>query len=304
VAIPQTRDRRYCNYWLSEKKMNHQLSASWPVVLSIAGFDPSSGAGIAADLKTFAAHGCYGVAAITALTVQNTQGVTALYPTEPTVLKDTIAALLADGRVKAIKVGMLANRANAEVVSEILECNPPLPSVLDPVFHSSNGRDLADAACQEFVRGQLIKRASVITPNLVEASALTGLRVENLEAMKSAARKLVEMGAPAVVVTGGHLDKAIDVFFDGSALEVFMGDRVKPDNTHGTGCTFSSAIAANLALGRQLRDAVVLAKAYVTEAIRKAYVVGPGRVPLNHLYRMTEPSRPADHSPAVSEPVP
>ena len=284
--------------------MNHQLSASWPVVLSIAGFDPSSGAGIAADLKTFAAHGCYGVAAITALTIQNTQGVTALYPTEPTVVKDTIAALLADGRVKAIKVGMLANRANAEVVSEILESNSPLPSVLDPVFHSSNGRDLADAACQEFVREQLIKRASVITPNLVEASALTGLRVENLEAMKSAARKLVEMGARAVVVTGGHLDKAIDVLCDGSALEVFMGDRVKPENTHGTGCTFSSAIAANLALGRQLRDAVVLAKAYVTEAIRKAYVVGPGRVPLNHLYRMTQPPRLADHSAAVSEPVP
>ena len=305
MAIPRTRDRRYnCNYWVSEKKMNHQLSASWPVVLSIAGFDPSSGAGIAADLKTFAAHGCYGVAAITALTIQNTQGVTALYPTEPTVVKDTIAALLADGHVKAIKVGMLANRANAEVVSEILESNSPLPSVLDPVFHSSNGRDLADAACQEFVREQLIKRASVITPNLVEASALTGLRVENLEAMKSAARKLVEMGARAVVVTGGHLDKAIDVLCDGSALEVFMGDRVKPENTHGTGCTFSSAIAANLALGRQLRDAVVLAKAYVTEAIRKAYVVGPGRVPLNHFYRMTQPSRLADHSAAVSEPVP
>jgi len=153
------------------------------------------------------------------------------------------------------------------------------------------------------VREQLIKRAHVITPNLFEASALTGLRVENQEAMKAAARKLVEMGARAVVVTGGHLDKAIDVFFDGSALEVFIGDHVKPDSTHGTGCTFSSAIAANLALGRQLRDAVVLAKAYVTEAIRKAYIVGPGRVPLNHLYRMTEPSRLADYSAAVSEPV-
>jgi hydroxymethylpyrimidine/phosphomethylpyrimidine kinase len=282
--------------------MNHQLSTSWPVVLSIAGFDPCSGAGIAADLKTFAAHGCYGVAALTALTVQNTQGVIALYPTEPAVLKDTITALLADGRVKALKVGMLANQANAEVVSEILASNPTLPSVLDPVFRSSSGRDLADAACQEFVREQLIKRATVITPNLFEASAMTGLRVENQEAMKGAARKLVEMGARAVVVTGGHLDKATDVFFDGTALEVFIGDRVKPDNTHGTGCTFSSAIAANLALGRQLRDAVVLAKAYVTEAIRKAYGVGPGRVPLNHLYRMTQPVRLADHSPAVPEP--
>jgi len=282
--------------------MNHQLSVSWPVVLSIAGFDPSSGAGIAADLKTLAAHGCYGVAAITALTIQNTQGVTALYPTEPAVLRDTVAALLTDGRVKAIKVGMVANQANAEVVSEILESNAALPSVLDPVFRSSSGRDLADAPCQEYVREQLIKRASVITPNLFEASALTGLRVENQEAMKAAARKLVEMGARAVVVTGGHLDKAIDVFFDGSALEVFTGDRVKPENTHGTGCTFSSAIAANLALGRQLRDAVVLAKAYVTEAIRKAYIVGPGRVPLNHLYRMTQPPRVADHSPAMPEP--
>jgi hydroxymethylpyrimidine/phosphomethylpyrimidine kinase len=142
----------------------------------------------------------------------------------------------------------------------------------------------------------------VITPNLFEASALTGLRVENQEAMKVAARKLVEMGARAVVVTGGHLDKAIDVLYDGASLEVFVGERVKVDNTHGTGCTFSSAIAANLALGRHLRDAVVLAKAYVTEAIRKAYTVGPGRVPLNHLYRMSQPARFADHSPSVPEP--
>ena len=284
--------------------MNHQLSATCPVVLSIAGFDPSSGAGIAADLKTFGAHGCYGVAAITALTIQNTEGVTALYPTDPAVLKDTIASLLRDGRVKTIKVGMLGNQANAEVVSEFLESNPALPSVLDPVFRSSTGRDLADAACQEFVREQLIKRASVITPNLLEASAMTGLRVENQEVMKAAARKLVEMGAHAVVVTGGHLDKAIDVLCEGAELEVFVGDRVKPDNTHGTGCTFSSAIAANLALGRQLRDAIVLAKAYVTEAIRKAYTVGPGRIPLNHLYRMAQPTRVADHSPAVPEPGP
>jgi hydroxymethylpyrimidine/phosphomethylpyrimidine kinase len=283
--------------------MNHQLNASWPVVLSIAGFDPSSGAGIAADLKTFGAHGCYGVAAITALTIQNTQGVTAIYPTEAAILKDTIAALLSDGRVKAIKVGMVANLANAEVICGVLESNPALPAVLDPVFRSSSGRDLAEGACQEFVRDQLIKRAYVITPNLFEASALTGLRVENQEAMKAAARKLVEMGGRAVVVTGGHLDRAIDVLFDGSRLEVFTGDRVKPENTHGTGCTFSSAIAANLALGRPLRDAVVLAKVYVTEAIRKAYAVGPGRVPLNHLYRMTQPARVADHSPAIHEPV-
>ena len=121
--------------------------------------------------------------------------------------------------------------------------------------------------------------------------------------MKAAARKLIEMGARAVVVTGGHLEKAIDVFFDGTEMESFVGDRVRPDNTHGTGCTFSSAVAANLALGRQLRDAVVLAKAFVAEAIRNAFPVGLGRVPLNHLYRMAQSPRVTDHSPAIPEPV-
>jgi hydroxymethylpyrimidine/phosphomethylpyrimidine kinase len=127
--------------------------------------------------------------------------------------------------------------------------------------------------------------------------------VDSLESMKAAARKLADLGARAVVVTGGHLDKAVDVFFDGTTMESFAGDRIKPDNTHGTGCTFSSAVAANLALGRQLRDAVVLAKAYVVEAIRQSFPVGPGRIPLHHLYRMTQPVRVTDHSPAVAETV-
>ena len=283
--------------------MNHQFNAPWPVVLSIAGFDPSAGAGIVADLKTFAAHSCYGVAAITALTVQNTQRATAFYPTEPSVLRDSINALLEDARVKALKIGMLANRANAEVVSEVLDSNPSLPAVLDPVFRSSTGLDLVDAAGLEFLREHLLRRVSVVTPNLAEAAALTGLMVDSQDAMKAAARKLVEMGARAAVITGGHLDRAIDVFFDGAELEAFVGDRVKPDSTHGTGCTFSSAVAANLALGRQLRDAVVLAKAFVTEAIRKAFPIGPGRVPLNHLYRMAQPPRATEHTPAVPEPI-
>lgn len=283
--------------------MNHQPNAPWPVVLTIAGFDPSSGAGIAADMKTFAAHNCYGVAAITALTVQNTQGARALHPVEPAILKASIASLLADGRVKSIKIGMLANRANAEVVREVLDSNSDLPAVLDPVVQSTSGLELIDSPGLKYVRENLISRVAVVTPNLTEAAALTGIKVENLEGMKAAAQKLVEMGARAAVVTGGHLDKAIDVFFDGTELQTFVGDRVKPDNTHGTGCTFSSAVAANLGLGRQLRDAVVLAKAYVTEAIRKAYAVGPGRVPLNHLYRMQQNPRVIDHSPAVAEPV-
>jgi hydroxymethylpyrimidine/phosphomethylpyrimidine kinase len=283
--------------------MNHQPNPPWPVVLTIAGFDPSAGAGIAADLKTFAAHNCYGVAALTALTVQNSEGVTALLPVEARVLRDSLNSLLADGGIRALKIGMLATRANAEVVREFLDQNPSLPVVLDPACRSSGGVELIEASGFKVLREQLLKRSSLITPNLDEAATLTGLKVENVEGMKGAARKLIEMGARAVVVTGGHLDKPIDVFFDGAELESFAGDHVKPDNTHGTGCTFSSAIAANLALGRQLRDAVVLAKAYVTEAIRKAYGVGPGRLPLNHFYRLQQAARLVDHSPPVPEPV-
>ncbi len=283
--------------------MNHPPNPPAPVVLTIAGFDPSGGAGIAADLKTLAAHNCYGVAAITALTVQNTQGVSALHPVESSMLRQCADALLADGRVKAIKIGMIANRGNAEVVGEILESNVSLFSVLDPVLRSSSGQELVDAPGFEYLREHLLSRVTVVTPNLDEAGALTDLKIETVEGMKAAAHKLVEMGARAVVVTGGHLEKAIDVYYDGTELQTFVGDRIKPDNTHGTGCTFSTAIAANLALGRQLRDAVVLAKAYVTEAIRKAYPVGPGRLPLNHLYRMQQAPRLADHSQAVTEPV-
>jgi len=283
--------------------MNHHTNPSPPVVLTIAGFDPSSGAGITADLKTFAAHHCYGVAAITALTVQNTQGASALHAVEASLLKQSVQSLLADERVKAVKIGMLGNRANAEVVREVLEANPALPAVLDPVVRSASGLELLDAAGLDYLREHLLSRVRLVTPNLEEAATLTGLKVESMEGMKAAAHRLVEMGARAVVVTGGHLEKAIDVYFDGTELESFVGDRVKPDNTHGTGCTFSSAIAANLALGRQLRDAVVLAKAYVTEAIRKAYPVGPGRLPLNHLFRMQQNPRVVDHEPPISEPV-
>jgi hydroxymethylpyrimidine/phosphomethylpyrimidine kinase len=283
--------------------MNHQLNAPWPVVLSIAGYDPSAGAGVAADLKTFAAHNCYGVAAITALTVQNSQGVTGFLATEAKILKESINALLADGQVKAIKVGMLANSVNAQVVGEVLDANSALPSVLDPVVRSSSGLELLNSSGLDYLRAHLLGKVTVVTPNLVEAAALTGMKVDSQESMRAAAQKLVEMGARAVVVTGGHLDKAIDVLVDSAGTVAFVGDRVKPDNTHGTGCTFSSAVAANLALGRQLRDAVVLAKAFVTEAIRKAFPVGPGRLPLNHLYRMTQPARVTDHSATVPEPV-
>ena len=274
-----------------------------PVILTIAGFDPSAGAGITADLKTFAAHGCYGVAAITAITVQNTQGVDDVHPVEAHVLKECLRALLGDTSVKAFKVGMLATRANAAAIHEVLEANASLPAVLDPLVRSTSGYDLIDPQGLEFVRDHLLRRATVITPNLHEATALTGMNVQSLEGMKAAAQKLLELGARALVVTGGHLERPIDVFTDGSGLQTFSGDRVKPENIHGAGCTFSSAIAAHLGHGRQLAEAIVLAKAYVTEAIKKAYPVGSGRVPLNHFYRTQEASRIAAHPPAVLGPV-
>ncbi|MGH9452540.1 MAG: bifunctional hydroxymethylpyrimidine kinase/phosphomethylpyrimidine kinase [Terriglobia bacterium] len=284
--------------------MNHNTTTSSPVILTIAGFDPSGGAGILADLKTFAAHNCYGVAAITALTIQNSQGVAQVYPIETSKLRECLENLLADGHICAVKIGMLANAANATVVSEFLASNPELPVVLDPILRSTSGKELIDAAGTKVLRTELLKRATLITPNLAEAAVLTGLKVETVEEMKTAARRLHEMGAQSAIVTGGHHEKAVDVFFDGAHLEVFSGDRVKPENTHGTGCTFASAIVANLAHGRQMKEAIVLAKVFVTEAIRKAFPVGPGRVPLNHLYRMQQAPRPvADHAPAVPEAV-
>jgi hydroxymethylpyrimidine/phosphomethylpyrimidine kinase len=266
------------------------------VILTIAGFDPSSGAGVTADLKTFAAHQCYGLAAISALTVQNTQGVQAVYPVDPSLLRDCLQSVAADGQIRVVKVGMLANAAIANVVSEFLQAHADLPCVLDPVLRSSSGLPLIDEPGFQFLRDRLLSQVTLVTPNLAEAAALTGLKVEGVEAMKEAALKMIELGARAVVVTGGHLEKPVDVYGHSGGLETFAGERFKPDNIHGAGCTFSSGIAAHLALGRHLVDAIMLAKAYVAESIKKAYPIGPGSVPLNHFYRMQETPRSSDYA--------
>lgn len=283
--------------------MNQQADASCPVVLTLAGLDPSGGAGIAADLKTFGAHNCYGMSVATAVTVQSTAHAYSIHPLEPRVIESSVQVLLENTRVDAFKIGMLANRANAEVVGAILAAHPHIPSVLDPVIFATSGLELIDQDGLDYLRERLLRQATVITPNLDEAAALTGLKVASVETMKAAARKLVELGARAVVVTGGHLEKPCDVFYDGTEIQSFVGERAKPNNVHGAGCAFSSAIAANLALGRHLADAVMLAKVYVAEAIRKAYAVGAGRRPLNHLYRMQQPTRLIDPCAAVYEPV-
>jgi len=256
-----------------------------PILLTIAGFDPSCGAGIAADLKTFAAHGCYGVAAITSLTVQSTQGVTSVHHTPSAELRAQLDALAADSEIAAVKIGMLGNRANAAAVAEFLDAHKFAHVVHDPVMKSSSGAELLDATGIKFVATELLKRASVITPNVPEAEILTGVAIKELADMEAAARKLVEMGARAVILKGGHMERAIDVLFDGAELVQLSGDRVKSDNMHGTGCAFASALAAQLAAGRSLFEAATLAKAYVTKAIEKGYAVGKGRIPLDHFYR-------------------
>jgi hydroxymethylpyrimidine/phosphomethylpyrimidine kinase len=256
-----------------------------PILLTIAGFDPSCGAGVVADLKTFAAHGCYGVAAITSLTVQNTQGVTAVHNTPSAELREQLEALAGDCQIAAVKIGMLGNRGNAVVLAEFLDAHKFAHVVHDPVMKSSSGTELLDAAGIKFLATELLKRASVITPNVPEAEALSGLTIKDVADMEAAARKIVEMGARAVIVKGGHMERAVDVLFDGSEMVQLGGEKVKTENTHGTGCTFASALAAQLAGSRALNEAATLAKAYVTKAIEKGFPIGKGRIPVDHFYR-------------------
>src|SRR6202035_3338032 len=266
--------------------MSNHINVAPNLLLTIAGFDPSCGAGIAADLKTFAAHGCYGVAAITSLTVQSTEGVQAVHNTPSAELREQLEVLAKDCDIAAVKIGMLGNRGNAVVVAEFLDAHKFSHVVHDPVMKSSSGTELLDAAGIKFVATELLKRSTVITPNIPEAEILTGVTIKEIADMEAAARKIVEMGARAVIVKGGHMDhRAVDVLFDGNEMVALAGDRVREESLHGTGCAFASAIAAQLASGRPLREAAMLAKAYITKAIEKSYPTGKGRSPLDHFYR-------------------
>jgi hydroxymethylpyrimidine/phosphomethylpyrimidine kinase len=277
----------YFRRWSKKKtmSMNGHGHPAPPILLTIAGFDPSCGAGTAADLKTFAAHGCYGVAAITSLTVQNTQGVETVHNTPSAELRAQLDVLAKDCEMVAVKIGMLGNRGNAVVVAEFLDAHKFAHIVHDPVMKSSSGAELLDAGGIKFLATELLKRASVITPNVPEAEVLTGLTIKDVAGMEAAARKIVEMGARAVIVKGGHMERTTDVLFDGTELASLAGEKTNEDHLHGTGCTFASALAAQLAAGRGLLEAATLAKVYVTKAIEKAYAVGKGRLPLDHFFR-------------------
>jgi len=266
-----------------------------PVVLTIAGFDPSSGAGVTADIKTIAAHGCYGIACITALTVQSTRGVRRVEACSPKTVGESLQELAQDLEIAAVHLGMLGSGEVAKAVSEFLATSNIRRKVLDPILRSSSGAPLLDGDGEQILKDELLPRASVITPNIEEASVLTGLPVTNLSEMKRAAERLHEMGAPAVVITGGHLEKATDLLSfrtpRGVEQEVFTSERYRSNSTHGTGCAFSTAMACHLALDRGLPEAVLLSKAYISAAIAKAHPLGKGVGPPNHLYRMQQQKR-------------
>jgi len=277
------------------------------VVLTIAGFDPSSGAGITADIKTIAAHECFGISCITALTIQSTRGVRRVEGVDPKIIAETLQELASDFAIEAVHIGMLGNERVVAVVADFLgqafTGKARLPHVvLDPILKSSSGADLLDAAGIRLLIERLVPVAELVTPNLDEASVLTGMAVTNLDQMRGAAARLHSLGAANVVITGGHLEKAIDLLSfttaQGAQQEVFKADRQRSNSTHGTGCAFATALACHLANGRGLPEAVLLSKAYVSAAIANAHPLGHGVGPLHHLYRMGQQRR---QSAGVSE---
>ena len=258
-------------------------------VLSIAGSDSGGGAGIQADLKTFSALGCYGMTAITAITAQNTQGVRAIHGVPPDMLRAQIDAVVEDIGVDAVKIGMLHSPEVVAVVADALRRHHLPHVVLDPVMVATSGdRLMADETVQVLVR-ELFPLATVVTPNLDEAALLLGRPIPGIEALDGAARALLALGAPAVLLKGGHLpgDEVVDVLvLPDRTLQHLRSPRIATHNGHGTGCTLSSAIAAHLALGQALPEAVALARAYILGAIQAGAAVrtGQGHGPLNHGY--------------------
>lgn len=259
------------------------------VVMTVAGLDPSAGAGILADIKTIAAFGCYGVGVTTALTFQNTLGVFGVRPEPAESVRRQMELLLSDFNVVAIKTGMLASADSVEVVADQIERFGIRNVVVDPVIVSSSGHDLAGDSVDATIR-RLFPLAAVVTPNVAEAARLTGIAVTGRGSMELAGRRIMEMGPRAVVVKGGDLEdneSAIDLLIDPSGISAFETVKLVSNNTHGTGCAFSSALACLLAQGLNVTDAVSKAKEYVFRAIQSAPGLGRGKGPLNHFASKT-----------------
>ena len=268
------------------------------IALTIAGSDSGGGAGIQADLKTFAAHGVYGVSAVTAVTAQNTTGVMRAQPIEADLVTAQLEAVMSDLGPHAAKTGMLANAAIVEAVAAAaLDLELPY-LVVDPVIVSSTGDPLLDDEGVMALRKELLRRAHAVTPNIPEAEVLSGVSIRSAQDLREAARRLFALGPVHVVITGGHTpevgdrtsaetaDRIVDLVYDGEVFTEYVAERIAGRHTHGTGCAFSAAIAAHLARGRSLHEAVPLAQAYVAGAIRHAPQLGAGSGPINHFWRL------------------
>ena len=257
-----------------------------PKAMTIAGSDSGGGAGVQADLKTFAALGVYGASTLTAITAQNTVAVTAVHDIPTDVITAQIDAVLTDIGADAVKTGMLSSSDIIECVCEALEVHGVQRLVVDPVMIAKSGDALLREDAIGSLRTRLLPLAMVVTPNIPEAEALTETTIVSDADVRRAAEAIVGMGARSVVVKGGHREgPATDLFYDGKEFKEFTAPRFDTVNTHGTGCTFASAIAAGLARGMVVTDAVALAKDYVTEGIRHSFSIGQGHGPLNHFYR-------------------
>lgn len=257
--------------------------------LTIAGSDSSGGAGIQADLKAFSANGVFGMSVITAITAQNTQGVFDVQDVTPAMIAHQIEAIFDDIRVDAIKIGMVSRPETIEIIAKTLKKYPLPPLVIDPVMISKSGYNLLQPEAQKALIELLLPMATLITPNLPEAEVIVGYKIDTLDLMQQAARDLHTLGCTYVLVKGGHLeDDATDVLFDGERFFFLHVKRLETKNTHGTGCTLSSAIAANLAKGMCVKTAVEEAKAYITEAIAHGFTLGKGVGPVHHFYALYE----------------
>jgi hydroxymethylpyrimidine/phosphomethylpyrimidine kinase len=257
-------------------------------VITIAGSDSGGGAGIQADLKTFAALGVYGTSALTAITAQSTTGVTAALTLPADLVTAQIETVAGDIELHATKTGMLGSAAVVEAVAAaIKELDLPLV-VVDPVMVAKSGDRLLDADAVDTLIAELLPEARVVTPNIPEAEALSGVRIASLDDAREAARRIHELGPAAVIVKGGHAegDELVDLLYDDHQFAEFRTPRVRTRNTHGTGCTFASAVAAFLALGRPLPDATRLAQEYVAGAIRHGLPIGKGHGPLDHFWQL------------------
>ncbi len=254
--------------------------------LTIAGSDSGGGAGIQADLKTFAAHGVYGTCAITAVTAQNTLGVTAVASLPADVVVAQIEAVASDIGVDAVKTGMLANAAIVEAVVAAIDTLELPNVVVDPVMVAKGGDRLLEEEAVTAIKSELLRRALVVTPNAEEASVLAGMTIRSADDARTAAKRILALGANAVIVKGGHVPgpDAIDVLYDGRSFTELRAPRIDTRNGHGTGCTFAAALAANLALGKTLHEAAASAKEYVTQALRAGFAIGRGHGVPDHFW--------------------